>query len=364
MAMRSQTIKPSVTAEACAWFVEFRSGDMTSASRTRFDEWLRRSPEHIQAYLEVAAGWAELPTADPEGRIDIAALMARARSQPEEKVIALGRLGRLARRPRRFRWAPALAASLACIALAIGTTAWCLLQRANTYNTAIGEERTLMLPDGSTVVLNALTTVKVRFTSRTREVELEQGQALFHDVEDKTRPFIVRSKGTTIRAIGTQFDVYNRADRTVVTVVEGEVAIAQAADGGSTPNRSIFSAAKPRLEAPPFPAPVLLSAGEQVIATPRRIETSRHADVAAATAWVERRLVFDNTPLAEVAQQFNLYSNRRLVIVDPALRSVGISGVYSSADPDSLIGFLRAQPTLTVIETHREIRVSRRLVSR
>lgn len=359
MAVHSQTIRPDVVAEACIWFVDFRSGDITSASRARFDEWLRRSPENIQVYLEVAAGWAELPTADPESHIDIPALLARARSQQEDNVIPLGPTGRVACRPHRFRWAAALAASVLCVAFVIGATAWILIQRENTYSTGIGEERTVMLPDGSTVVLNALTTIRVRFTKSVREVEFEQGQALFHDVVDKARPFIVKTEGTTIRAIGTQFDVYNRADRTVVTVIEGEVAIAEAADGGRPVGRSIASVAKPPL-ASLLPATVFASAGEQVIATPRQIGKSKHADIAAATGWVERRLVFDSTPLAEVAEQFNLYSNRRLVIADPELRSVGISGVYSSADPDSLIGFLRAQPTLDVRETKREIRVSRR----
>jgi transmembrane sensor len=217
----------------------------------------------------------------------------------------------------------------------------------NTYSTGIGEQRTVILADGSTVTLNAITKVRVRITQQVREVDLLQGQALFHDVEDKTRPFIVRSDGTTIRAIGTQFDVYKRAERTVVTVVEGEVAVAEA--GLADPQN-----------APPGLTRVLLTAGEQVIATPRQIKKSEDADLSAATAWVERRLVFDNTPLEEVANQFNLYSTRRLVIVDPALRAVGISGAYSSADPNSLIGFLRAQPNLIVTETSREFRVSLR----
>ncbi len=41
----------AIVAEASAWFIEFRSGDATAETRMRFDEWLRRSPQHIQAYL-------------------------------------------------------------------------------------------------------------------------------------------------------------------------------------------------------------------------------------------------------------------------------------------------------------------------
>ena len=72
---------------------------------------------------------------------------------------------------------------------------------------------------------------------------------------------------------------------------------------------------------------------------------------------MQKRLIFEDTPLAEVAEQFNRYNSRRLLIPDPQLQSVEISGVYSSTDPDSLLGFLRAQPNIELIETDREIRV-------
>ena len=77
----------AIIAEASAWFIEFRAGDVDGDARLRFIEWLRRSPEHIHAYLEISGVWADLPTADPEGKIDIAALIERARSAPD--VIAL-----------------------------------------------------------------------------------------------------------------------------------------------------------------------------------------------------------------------------------------------------------------------------------
>src|ERR1700727_2385228 len=83
---------PAIIAEASSWFIEFRAGDVNGDARAHFIEWLRRSPEHIHAYLEISGVWAELPASDPEGRIDIAALIARARGEPD--VIALPSDGR------------------------------------------------------------------------------------------------------------------------------------------------------------------------------------------------------------------------------------------------------------------------------
>ena len=358
MITRTSPLRPETIAEASAWFVEFRAGDVTAASRGQFERWLRRSPEHIQAYLEIAAGWSELPTADPAGRIDLRALTALARSSGDENVVPLRQSARADRaaphRPKRV----ALAASLAAIALLIGLGSWLLLQ-GGTYSTGIGEQRTVVLADGSSVILNALTTIKVRMSSTDREIDLLRGQAFFHDVHEPNRPFIVRSGDTVVRAVGTRFDVDRKADGMVVTVVEGRVAVGQSPAESYTEGRTTSQVAKARHSQADL-TPVLVSAGQQVIVLADNVRPPKPVDVAAATAWLHRQLVFDDTPLEKVAEQFNLYSTRRLVIVDPDLRKVGISGVYSSADPDSLIGFLRAQPNLRVVETTTEIRVSER----
>src|SRR3984957_17334768 len=79
----SGTTPAAIVAEASQWFIEFRAGDVHGEARLRFIEWLRRSPEHIQAYLEVSGVWSELPSSDPEGRLDIASLIARARNEPD-----------------------------------------------------------------------------------------------------------------------------------------------------------------------------------------------------------------------------------------------------------------------------------------
>jgi transmembrane sensor len=334
-------------AEASAWFIEFRTGDMAAADRARFHEWLRRSPDHIQAYLEIAEGWAELPTSDPQHRLDIQDLIERARASQDENVVALPQRPATLARARRI--APAAwAASVTAVALLLGAALWAYLAQGNTYRTGIGEQRTVRLLDGSTIELNASSSLRVRLLKNRREVDLTQGQALFRVAKDPSRPFLVHSDGTTVRAVGTQFDVYRKSTGTVVTVLEGRVAVAGASAADAAGNPGTGS-----------PAPLLLIAGEQVTVPARQAVPAQpdHADVAVATAWVHKRLVFEETPLAEVAEEFNRYNTRHLVIADPQLRSVGISGVYSSTDPDSLLGFLRAQPNIQLRESATEIRV-------
>jgi transmembrane sensor len=337
----------AVVAEASEWFIDFRAGDVNGEARLRFIEWLRRSPEHIQAYLEVAGAWSELPSSDPDGRLDIASLIARARNDSEVIAISpakpnpardLPTVDPRAFRTRRRRFVPAVAA-LAMLASIVAVFVWIDRDTARSYATGIGEQRTIQLADGSTVELNARSKVEVRLTDRRRDVALIEGQALFRVAKDKQRPFVVRAGEAQVRAVGTEFDVYKKQIETVVTVLEGRVETYPGSDDA---------------------AAIVISAGEQLTVVPHIATKPTRTDTAAATAWVQKRLIFEETPLSEVADEFNRYNRRPLAIDDPELAKLKISGVYSSIDPASLINFLRNQDSIRVIETEDQVRVVRR----
>lgn len=331
-----------IVSEASAWFVEFRAGDMHAAARDRFVEWLRRSPEHIQAYLEVAGAWAELPAGDPRGSIDLQALIVRAKNESEVipvRAFQGRKRQQITSSSRRLRFA----ASFVLLSVLAGMVLWFQSHQKNFYVTQIGEQRSIHLTDGSLVDLNAGTKVKIRFSGDARNIELVEGEALFHVAKDPARPFVVRSENAEVRAVGTQFNVYRKKNGTVVTVLEGRVAVEPLA-----------------IKRPANGAPQsLLDAGEQLTISPHAVTQPQHIDVAIAMGWMQRRLTFDETPLGDVADEFNRYNTRRLVIDDARLRDVAISGVYSSTDPTSLINFLREQPAIGVAESKTEIRITR-----
>jgi transmembrane sensor len=342
----------AIVAEASAWFIEFRAGDVNGEARLRFIDWLRRSPEHIQAYLEISGVWAELPSSDPDGRIDISSLIARARSEID--IIELSPAGS---RPSHTSfpaepniephtwWQKQRRAVLATAAVALLASVtvrfWGGGDPAVSYSTGIGEQRTIPLPDGSTVELNARSSLQVHLTPQQRDVTLLEGQALFRVAKDTQRPFVVRAGDAQVRAVGTEFDVYRKQGETVVTVVEGRVeTYEQSGRGGE--------------------GAIVLSAGERLTVLPHTVTKPTHTDPLVATAWLQKRLIFEETPLSEVAEEFNRYNQRPLTIEDRELRKVKISGVYSSTDPASLINFLRSQSSIQLIETENTVRVVRR----
>jgi len=360
--------------EACEWFIECRAGDLDAAGRAQFDYWMRKSPEHQSAYLEIAAIWNEGPALDSAKRWSLDTLIDQA-AEEAGNVVSLERTTQSrGRQPRPSIRAPArIAATIrqyVCFAAAIVLLAavipsYFLVPSCPVYVTTLGEQRSFVLSDGSTVQLNSLSKVRIRYTEHERTVDLLQGQALFQVAKDTLRPFIVHSGNARMRAVGTQFDVYRKATGTVVTVVEGRVAVLddfvkltplKSAPGAAVKITPwlVDSTGHPASPA----ASILLAAGEQITITAQVARRTLHPNVASATAWTQRQLVFDSASLADVAEEFNRYNERQLVVASTALASLHISGVFSSTDPASLIRFLRDRPGLRVTEVAAEIRVA------
>lgn len=360
--------------EAAQWFVEVDSEDLDPATRRAFDEWLRRSPEHVRAFLELLPVWegAAAPhpreSADPESLIarflSVKANVVPLRNARENSLFRVAvhpassgpvsSSGSLPHGPGRavsFRWPLAIATSIGVLAVC-SVFAWFQLQK-DVYVTGIGEQHSVVLTDGSSLELNALSKVRVRFTSVERNVELLAGQALFHVAKDPTRPFVVYSGETRVRALGTQFDVYRKRSGTVVTVIEGRVAVTP----GPAPASPAASASMNARGPGSTDSVVELSPGEQVTITAAAPPHPTRANVSTATAWTQHRLTFQKTSLAEVVEEFNRYNTRQLRIESDSIKAFLVSGTFSSTDPTSLLNFLREQPGIGVLETASEIRI-------
>lgn len=386
--------------EATEWLVRCRERKLDPAVRASFDDWLRESPAHVRAFLEMSAVWENLAELDSSRIAPAHELLARLRA--EDGVVPFDHYSCEQRSATRSRKPPASPTSISFTAhrvvgnrtlLALAATlliavggGWLYAQR-DLYSTGISEQRSITLPDGSTVELNSRSRMRVRYSVTERDVDLLEGQALFNVAKVPDRPFVVLSGSTQVRAVGTEFDIDRKATGVRVTVVEGRVAVLQdlptvtgsstgevgelpahAANdevaGMATPEgRRVDSNMQPAMHAAPTHQPVaevplFLDAGQQVIArSDSTLTAPRLADIAVATAWTRHRLIFESAPLTEVAEEFNRYNQRQLVIEDPGLADFRISGVFSSVDATLLLRFLRAQPNLAVDESADEIRI-------
>jgi transmembrane sensor len=364
-------LNAQIYSEASHWFVTCRSGQLDDAMRRQLDRWLRQSPQHLSAYLELAAIWDEGPGLDAGRRWDVETLIAQAIAD-QSNVVPLTasanaeESGHTAPRHSRTRW---LAASIAAFVVALGvvTMVWVQRFREPTYVTQIGEQRSIALADGSIVELNSRTTVRVRYSEHERSLDLLEGQALFRVAKDASRPFVVTADSTRVRAVGTQFDVNRKREGTVVTVVEGRVSVLTnlvdprvdpIAVEMSMPTipRSPHEGEEHKAGSAREPSPgILLAAGEQITVTDTATRQITRPDVARAIAWTQRQLVFDAATLTEVAEEFNRYNPRQLIVQDPDLYEFHISGVFASTDPEALLQFLRERAGVQVVETEAAI---------
>jgi len=397
-------LNPLIRNEAAEWLLRFSEGEVDAAGREEFNYWLRTSPEHVRAYLRVAAFWQEAGHIDGKtGPRDIPALISQAKQEgnifplafdPQLNERAVGRDASSSTElpgtktsfvARRF------IGVAATLLVAVGVLGVHRFLVRNTYETEIGEQRTINLADGSTLILNTDSRVKVRFSESERTIDLEEGQALFKVAKNPSRPFVVRSGEASVRAVGTQFDVYRKSTGTTVTVVEGKVAVTSEkvkwTRDGRDEEAGVEEGGRPQISAPRTdeqakllastlytPAAVLVTAGEQL--TIPKISLASVADtknagatsaprvhpvkVEDATAWTEGFLIFDGAPLTEVIQEFNRQNSKPLVLQGtPELAQIKITGTFPANGSARITRFLHERFNVAAHETDEYIALTR-----
>ena len=308
----------AIIEEAARWVVCLGARDVSLDDRRQFVAWVKRSPVHLHEYLRSESTWNDLAGVDNQKRIDVASLLAE--SEVDAEVIELVP-GAASAPPTQRRKRSFIAAIAASVVLCVAALVWYQAQSAGRYTTGIGEQRTARLDDGSTIVLNTGTELRVEITERLREVRLLKGEALFNVASDAKRPFRVLSDHTVAQAIGTAFVVRRKAEQTIVTVIEGKVAVE---------SRSNHEERKQ----------VAVAAGVRAEVADDVIETTPVANPAAATAWQSGRLIFDGETLAEAVAEFNRYNEVQIVVEDAQLAAERVSGVFDAHQPQSLVLFL------------------------
>lgn len=361
--------------EAAAWLIEMDVG--SDWDRQGFVAWLKSSPRHMEEFLHQTALWRALDDIEP-GRIDVRGLLKESENVIDwPETAASTEPARDSRAGTRLLWVAGFASI--CLAFFLASGLW-NSHDANVLTTIIGEQRAVRLPDRSLVQLNTDSRVEIRFSKTLREVRLLRGEALFSVEHDATRPFRVHTEQVTLEAIGTQFNVRRGTD-TIVSVIEGRVAVAPAAPADTlSVNRFAGSAPlqtpvgedtsgedDPASTSREWPqqssALTVLAAGEQArIAADGAIKERTTKNMTSATAWRERQLVFQDTPLSEVVAEVARYNAEpQLRIESEMLGERRLTGVFAADDPQSLIQFLERDTELSIIRSGNTVVIRSRL---
>jgi len=305
-------------AEAAAWVIRLHGPERNPMMESGWRCWLREHPDHLAAWEQASDTWNE--THD----IPIALVHPPVREP---------------RRSFKETLKPALvtlAAAASVVALALHFTG------GTPFITAIGEQRSITLDDGTRIEVNTDSRLTVQYDDRKRKISLQSGEAYFQ-VAPEHRPFIVVAGDHKIVALGTTFTV--RHDQATgspltVTLIEGRVAVEPVAT-------NLLPAVPPGA----IPAVTVLKPGERLTV---RAKTAAVVDAPAidkVTSWTRGQLVFDSVHLGDAVAELNRYSHIKVVLASPELAQLPAGGIFRAGDSMS---FSRA-----VSETYNLILIRR-----
>ncbi|UTW44552.1 FecR domain-containing protein [bacterium SCSIO 12696] len=305
--------------QACAWVVRLRADNVAESVLEQFADWLTTTPQHRQAFDQVAEMWGDLGIAS---QLPLSAVNPAQKADTSEKPSSW--LAKL------FGWKPIGGLAVAT-AVAVAVTLGVISPaQPDIYQTTVGESLAVTLDDGSKIELNTNSTLEVQYKDDLRWLHLVSGEAYFSVAKDKQRPFVVELDGAQARAVGTEFNIFKDvANSAEITVTEGTV--------------QVTNARQPSL-------PKFVEAHQAITFDSKGgLQNLRTADSDIITAWRQSQIVFDNTPLSDVISTLNRYSKTPIELTAADSAKAPISGTFSTERPLETAQAVAEALTLTAV---------------
>lgn len=295
----------TVLEQAADWYAVLRDGKAGPHDRENWQAWLLADEAHRMAWRQVEhiSRSFEPLHGQPEARLAADTLDIAARRLSRRRIVALtgvittgGLLGLLTWRE----------SALSAHVMALGAD----------LHTDTGEQREILLEDGTRLWLNTGSAVNISFDSKARTIELVRGEAFIDTARDAYRPFLVRTQQGFLQALGTRFNVRRDVGQTSLAVYEGAVKVRSAASGAIR----------------------VVPAGEQARFDARGIDANTAADPA-RQAWTAGTLMAENITLGEVVEELRRYSPGHIGVADEVAQ-LKVFGNFPIDDIDRVLGML------------------------
>lgn len=329
-------------AEALEWFVR-QGRAVGSGQDAEFDAWLAGHPGRRAAFARWQADWQRLDALPAAGVEQLRRQLATDKAAQASRSESPSSQGRRAWLRNWSALVPQAAVAAVVLAMTGGGSylAWDHWQQqplfVQNFSTERGQQLDVHLPDGSRLRLDTATRVEVALYRQRREVRLPEGQAMFQVQGDTARPFDVFAGAVKVTVVGTRFSVRHTAG------VPGDEGVRVAVDEGRVRVSAIAAAVPDRPQSNQAAEPaVVLTAGQQVVADGAgRLAPVTPVPAAGVAPWRDGRITFDNVPLAQALAEFERYGPTRLMLRDPAVGALRVTGTF---DPRHLENFLQALP--------------------
>jgi len=193
-----------------------------------------------------------------------------------------------------------------------------------------GQRVNLHLDDGTRVRMNSGSVLRMprTFSDQVRMVHLS-GEAFFEVTADP-RPFIVATdQGHLIEVLGTEFNVKTYRDEPFRIVVSGGVVSVREVAGRPNDGKDGQYVLLPE-ELQGSGQGILLERGQIISGKDGSLQVHHDVDLSRELAWLEHRLVFDDTPLSQVARELERWYRVDVVLSEPAQGDLRVTATYEN----------------------------------
>jgi len=281
--------------------------------RSSLDRWRSQSDEHARAYLEAVRQSGVLEAMGPELRERFGKPVKRRAAIVRTRVLSFAFV------------------AIAVAALAAGLLDWRNRQPVFHERLVTGPAQvaSLDLPDGGRIELGARTTLEVTYFQDRRSVEFGHGEARFEVAPDPSRQFSVQTREGRVEVVGTIFDVTDRGGPLSVALERGKVRFAPSGAGS---------------------APIDMQPGQKLSMKDGIVRALRTVPADGMASWRRGWLVFEDAPLSEALPEINAYRKQPIVVDDPAVMQLRLTGSFRIAESGNLLVVLPQILPLTVLE--------------
>ncbi|WP_020406212.1 FecR family protein [Hahella ganghwensis] len=319
-----------VIEKAAEWHATLTSGEATQDEREACNRWRNAHPANEEAYQKLYALSHRFDCLSPEMRKPVGSVLNEVLKEDTVPVTS------------GFK-ATVLVLTFLVVSI-LGVQSLTSSSLAIDYHTSVGERRSITLSDGTQLILNTDSAVKLAFDDYERRLLLPHGEILVEVAHDPTRPFVIETSQGTARALGTRYSVRTLDDVMDVVVTESKVEVCR------SESSSLDS-----------PSCVTTHQGEMARVHHNSVEWSQHHDTFGSTAWSQGRLVVDEWPLPRVLEELKRYRPGIMHFNADDLADIKVSGVFPLDDTEQTLDILSQNLPVQVNRFTRFITLVRKL---
>ena len=304
---------------AAEWVARIDRAPLSATEADELKQWLVGDRRRRGAFIRAKALWIRSESASALGP----------QYDPENFQPAVAEASQAEPRRRVFSWSGVLAASLAIVVVLVAT-----FQMPTAYATSKGEMRTVPLGDGTTITLNTDTRIKVYEEEGQRRIRLLKGELLIEGA-GAAAPTFVEVEGKHLEASAATFVVRKLDGQPAqVLVQDGHVVLGEEKQTASIPLAANTGAS-------------LLVGKEQGW----QLRALSYGQLGRELAWREGKIALQGETLADAVALYARYSDTPIVIADPELAQLPVTGLFAVNNP---LGFSKAVANVFGAEVRQE----------